>query len=156
MGKFLDMGLVNGITKFADKVYGAVGDVSADTLEGFGGIFAKIGQVFDVDLSNAPVIRPVIDMDAVDAGLAYINGATAGLGGSVLLDASVSARNARLTAPYTPAANQNGVRGGDVSTVNAPVTNNFYITGNDPEKIYRYISKRMQRDVDRSRKRWDT
>ena len=156
MGKFLDMGLVNGITKFADKVYGAVGDVSADTLDGFGGIFAKIGQLFDADLSNAPVIRPVIDMDAVDAGLAYINGATARLGGSVLLDASVSARNARLTAPYTPATNQNGARVGDVSNVNAPVTNNFYITGNDPEKIYNYISKRMQRDVDRSRKRWDT
>lgn len=156
MGKFLDMGLVNGITKFADKVYGAVGDVSIDTLDGFGGIFAKIGQLFDADLSNAPVIRPVIDMDAVDAGLAYINGATARLGGSVLLDASVSARNARLTAPYTPATNQNGARVGDVSNVNAPVTNNFYITGNDPEKIYNYISKRMQRDVDRSRKRWDT
>ncbi len=157
MGRYLDLGLVNGLQAFAGRAADAAADVGTGTLDRFGGVFAKISDVCSADLENAPVIRPVLDMDAVNAGLAYINGATAGLGGSVGLEASVSAKNAGYLDSYRPGAEiQNRFGEGSTQNITAPMTNNFYITSNDPEKIYSYISKRMSREVTGSRKRWET
>lgn len=71
IGKFLDMGLANGMKDYADQVYSSASILSEKTLDGFSNSIDQIYEVIDADLN--PVITPTLNLDYVKKGVGDIN-----------------------------------------------------------------------------------
>lgn len=78
LGRMSDMGLANGLLKFAGLIKNASSKVVSGSInmirKGFGGVSSIIyGEIGDV-----PVIRPVLDLSGISSGASTINGMLGG------------------------------------------------------------------------------
>jgi tape measure domain-containing protein len=76
LGRFSVLGLAEGFGKYSYLADNAAVDALKQTM-------ALIGDILDSDLDTAPVIRPVVDLDAVDAGIRDINSRRINLSGTI-------------------------------------------------------------------------
>ena len=68
-GKFFDLGFINGIKEYSDRVYKesySVGDIAKD---GLSNAISKIASIIDSDMDTSPTIRPVLDLSDVENGV---------------------------------------------------------------------------------------
>lgn len=74
IGMYVDLGLANGLTKYSDKVYGAISGTTDGTIDAANSMLSAISQIMTEDIDAQPVIRPVLDMTDIESGAAMMGG----------------------------------------------------------------------------------
>ena len=97
-GKYIDLGLVNGIKTFSSKVYDTAKSVGSDTIDGMSSAISKISELINGDMNMQPTIRPVVDLSDVQTGVGAIaammpTGGTIGISGGFNTVATMMNRN---------------------------------------------------------------
>ena len=97
-GKYIDLGLVNGIKTFSSKVYDTAKSVGLDTIDGMSSAISKISELINGDMNMQPTIRPVVDLSDVQTGVGAIaammpTGGTIGISGGFNTVATMMNRN---------------------------------------------------------------
>lgn len=97
-GKYIDLGLVNGIKTFSSKVYDTAKSVGSDTIDGMSSAISKISELINGDMDMQPTIRPVVDLSDVQTGVGAIaammpTGGTIGISGGFNTVATMMNRN---------------------------------------------------------------
>lgn len=97
-GKYIDLGLVNGIKTFSSKVYDTAKSVGSDTIDGMSSAISKISDLINGDMDMQPTIRPVVDLSDVQTGVGAIaammpTGGTIGISGGFNTVATMMNRN---------------------------------------------------------------
>ena len=72
-GEFTGMGLVNGLTDYADKSYDAGAKLADSARMGLRKAISKVVDTLDGDIDTEPTIRPVLDLTNVEAGARRLN-----------------------------------------------------------------------------------
>ena len=72
IGKFLDLGLANGIHDYTDKIVESSEDMSNMAINSMRDTISKISDFINNDMDD-PVIRPVLDLSNVQNGARYLN-----------------------------------------------------------------------------------
>lgn len=129
VGKFFDLGFVNGINAFAGSVEDASIAVADTAIDGIASAVGKIADMVESDMDTAPVIRPVLDLDSIKSGIASANTLLAGtnglsLGSTAIVGASFAANGF---------SNQNG--GNLPQVINNYNDTRFEQTNNSPKAL---------------------
>lgn len=67
-GRFLDLGLVQGIKNNSSLAYDAAGDLANDTIDAFSTVVSNISDAINGDFDFDPTIRPVLDLSEIQNG----------------------------------------------------------------------------------------
>lgn len=73
LGMWSDKGFAGGIKKYGGVVEDAVDGVAGGALNGMRSALSAVNELFDTDVSNEPVIRPVIDLSEVEQGITDVD-----------------------------------------------------------------------------------
>lgn len=110
-GRFFDLGFANGMHDYADEVSKASEGIATEAISAAQIIAENIANTMDEDFEYQPTIRPVLDMDEVDAEYSDYNRMFASrsmsLAGSINR-AQKAAPSDRFTPEVNPSQNQNG------------------------------------------------
>lgn len=160
IGMQTDMGLAQGMLKYGRVAKEAAKRTASETVNAAQNSIYGIRGMFDgIDLT--PVIRPIVDLDAVKNGVAQLNGMTTGMNTGLRLDtayAYVSSAAASMDAKKAN-ENQNGLEKvvNELKALrdNPPVTmnNKFDITNPDPEAVANKAVSKIVRQIGRDTSR---
>lgn len=95
VGKYLALGVAQGITDHTDAPEKAAEGLVDDTLNGAESPLAKLSQLLSEGIDTNPTITPVIDLTKVNEGLTAMDGLFGGYG----IDPSIAARYADTSVP---------------------------------------------------------
>lgn len=73
IGKFIPEGLIRGISSMGKAVTAASKDMANKSINGTNNILSKINDKLYSELNNTPVIRPVMDLDAMESDIETLN-----------------------------------------------------------------------------------
>lgn len=62
LGRFFDLGFINGIKQYASKVYGASYSMATSANTGLNNAISKIMDIIENNVDTQPTIRPVLDL----------------------------------------------------------------------------------------------
>lgn len=160
IGMQTDMGLAEGMLKYGRVAKEAAKRTASETVNAAQNSIYGIRGMFDgIDLT--PIIRPIVDLDAVKNGVAQLNGMTTGMNTGLRLDtayAYVSSAAASMDAKKAN-ENQNGLEKvvNELKALrdNPPVTmnNKFDITNPDPEAVANKAVSKIVRQIGRDTSR---
>lgn len=160
IGMQTDMGLAQGMLKYGRVAKEAAKRTASETVNAAQNSIYGIRGMFDgIDLT--PIIRPIVDLDAVKNGVAQLNGMTTGMNTGLRLDtayAYVSSAAASMDAKKAN-ENQNGLEKvvNELKALrdNPPVTmnNKFDITNPDPEAVANKAVSKIVRQIGRDTSR---
>lgn len=160
IGMQTDKGLAEGILKYGRVAKEAAKRTASETVNAAQNSIYGIRGMFDgIDLT--PIIRPIVDLDAVKNGVAQLNGMTTGMNTGLRLDtayAYVSSAAASMDAKKAN-ENQNGLEkvANELKALrdNPPVTmnNKFDITNPDPEAVANKAVSKIVRQIGRDTSR---
>lgn len=160
IGMQTDKGLAEGILKYGRVAKEAAKRTASETVNAAQNSIYGIRGMFDgIDLT--PIIRPIVDLDAVKNGVAQLNGMTTGINTGFRLDtayAYVSSAAASMDAKKAN-ENQNGLEKvvNELKALrdNPPVTmnNKFDITNPDPEAVANKAVSKIVRQIGRDTSR---
>lgn len=160
IGMQTDKGLAEGILKYGRVAKEAAKRTASETVNAAQNSIYGIRGMFDgIDLT--PIIRPIVDLDAVKNGVAQLNGMTTGMNTGLRLDtayAYVSSAAASMDAKKAN-ENQNGLEKvvNELKALrdNPPVTmnNKFDITNPDPEAVANKAVSKIVRQIGRDTSR---
>lgn len=160
IGMQTDMGLAQGMLKYGRVAKEAAKRTASETVNAAQNSIYGIRGMFDgIDLT--PIIRPIVDLDAVKNGVAQLNGMTTGMNTGLRLDtayAYVSSAAASMDAKKAN-ENQNGLEkvANELKALrdNPPVTmnNKFDITNPDPEAVANKAVSKIVRQIGRDTSR---
>lgn len=155
-----DNGLAEGMLKYGRVAKEAAKRIASETVNAAQNSIYGIRGMFDgIDLT--PIIRPIVDLDAVKNGVAQLNGMTTGMNTGLRLDtayAYVSSAAASMDAKKAN-ENQNGLEkvANELKALrdNPPVTmnNKFDITNPDPEAVANKAVSKIVRQIGRDTSR---
>ena len=113
VGRFVDIGLANGLNEYSDVATVAAKSLGSDVITSTSGLLSSVSDLLASDMDFDPVIRPVVDTSAVESGAKAINGMLSGRTG-MRVDAEKSLQMAqRSGATFRSASvNQNGSKPG--------------------------------------------
>ena len=77
IGRFMDEGIVVGLSEYSDKVYQASEAVGKDSISAMSSSISRIADIVDGDMDYRPTIAPVLDLTNVRSGLGMIDNAFA-------------------------------------------------------------------------------
>ena len=160
IGMQTDKGLAEGMLKYGRVAKEAAKRTASETVNAAQNSIYGIRGMFDgIDLT--PIIRPIVDWDAVKNGVAQLNGMTTGINTGLRLDtayAYVSSAAASMDAKKAN-ENQNGLEKvvNELKALrdNPPVTmnNKFDITNPDPEAVANKAVSKIVRQIGRDTSR---
>ena len=160
IGMQTDKGLAEGMLKYGRVAKEAAKRTASETVNAAQNSIYGIRGMFDgIDLT--PIIRPIVDLDAVKNGVAQLNGMTTGMNTGLRLDtayAYVSSAAASMDAKKAN-ENQNGLEkvANELKALrdNPPVTmnNKFDITNPDPEAVANKAVSKIVRQIGRDTSR---
>lgn len=160
IGMQTDKGLAEGMLKYGRVAKEAAKRTASETVNAAQNSIYGIRGMFDgIDLT--PIIRPIVDLDAVKNGVAQLNGMTTGMNTGLRLDtayAYVSSAAASMDAKKAN-ENQNGLEKvvNELKALrdNPPVTmnNKFDITNPDPEAVANKAVSKIVRQIGRDTSR---
>lgn len=160
IGMQTDMGLAQGMLKYGRVAKEAAKRTANETVNAAQNSIYGIRGMFDgIDLT--PIIRPIVDLDAVKNGVAQLNGMTTGMNTGLRLDTAytyVSSAAASMDAKKAN-ENQNGLEkvANELKALrdNPPVTmnNKFDITNPDPEAVANKAVSKIVRQIGRDTSR---
>lgn len=107
LGKFVDLGFVNGLNKYASKVTAATSNVGQSALSGISKAISKATDYVDTGIDTQPTIRPVLDLSDVSRGAGAISNML-GINPSIGVMSRVGSISASMQ------QNQNGATNSDV------------------------------------------
>ena len=140
IGEYSDLGLAKGLIKYAYRVEDAAEMVGKKAVSGMSNAIRHINDTLNNNLDINPVIRPVMDLTAVEVGGRNINN----LLGKKSIQLSGSLNNISLVA--TRMINQNGSQ----ELINKPVsqgsTVTFYQTNTSPKALSAFEIYRQTRN----------
>ena len=119
IGTSVPEGFAQGISMLGNAVDASIADMSTTAVSGLKNSISRISDLVNADMDSEPVIRPVIDLSNVEAGM-HTLGRMVNIGSHVGVLANVGAISAGMSL-----RGQNGDAGG--TTNNSNVTNNTYI-----------------------------
>lgn len=160
IGMQTDMGLAQGMLKYGRVAKEAAKRTASETVNAAQNSIYGIRGMFDgIDLT--PVIRPIVDLDAVKNGVAQLNGMTTGMNTGLRLDTAYSYVNSAAASMDAKKANenQNGLEkvANELKALrdNPPVTmnNKFDITNPDPEAVANKAVSKIVRQIGRDTSR---
>ncbi|MCD8119764.1 MAG: hypothetical protein LUE29_09865, partial [Lachnospiraceae bacterium] len=73
IGGYFGLGFVNAITDYADTAYDVSADMADSARTGLSKAISKVIDVIDRDADIMPVVRPVLDLSNVEAGVSEMN-----------------------------------------------------------------------------------
>lgn len=73
IGRFMDEGIVVGLTEYSDKVYEASENVGKDSISAMSSSISRIADIVDGDMNIEPTIAPVLDLTNVRNGMGFID-----------------------------------------------------------------------------------
>lgn len=154
IGRWTDEGMANGMAKYSGLVSDEAVGVADGALTGIQKAMSSVGELFNSDLNNQPVIRPVLDLSEIQNGNSQIGSM---MNGDYAIKTSVNAARQvssgfmskqDYTSPTTsPTTNSN-------NNNNSPIYNSFNITGDNPREIANEVSKIIQTQVERRDSVW--
>ena len=160
IGMQTDKGLAEGMLKYGQVAKEAAKRTASETVNAAQNSIYGIRGMFDgIDLT--PIIRPIVDLDAVKNGVAQLNGMTTRMNTGLRLDtayAYVSSAAAGMDAKKAN-ENQNGLEKvvNELKALrdNPPVTmnNKFDITNPDPEAVANKAVSKIVRQIGRDTSR---
>lgn len=100
IGKFIDLGWVNGIDAYADKVTGAASGLAHNALYTVRDAFSNMASIVSDDISLDPTIRPVLDLTDVENGLTGIDSMLAAQRSLSMSIGGVNEEGLRQNRPY--------------------------------------------------------
>ena len=107
MGKFFDLGFVNGILDYTRNVYKASNDVGETARSGMSSALSSITDIISEDIGEQPTITPVLDLSNIESGAGRI--------GTILDSTNVGiGANINAISSGLKIRNQNAVTNGDV------------------------------------------
>ena len=107
MGKFFDLGFVNGILDYTRNVYSASSDVGETAKNGMSKALDSITEIISSDIGEQPTITPVLDLSNIESGAGRI--------GTILDSTNVGiGANINAISSGFKIRNQNAVTNGDV------------------------------------------
>lgn len=74
LGNYAGLGLVNGLTDYADKSYAAGANVADYATNGLSDVISTVSDLVNGEFDMQPSIRPVLDFSAVATGVGELNG----------------------------------------------------------------------------------
>lgn len=160
IGMQTDMGLAQGMLKYGRVAKEAAKRTASETVNAAQNSIYGIRGMFD-GIYLTPIIRPIVDLDAVKNGVAQLNGMTTGMNTGLRLDtayAYVSSAAASMDAKKAN-ENQNGLEkvANELKALrdNPPVTmnNKFDITNPDPEAVANKAVSKIVRQIGRDTSR---
>jgi phage-related protein len=165
IGRFLDLGLVQGIKGGAGLVYNAAGQLAEDTIDeversGISEILSNLNRSLQSDFDNQIVIQPVLDLSEIQNGkkrlFDMMNSDTTYDIGNGSSKIAISARDninkkVRSSSPTSDDSNSETLK---TSQTNENTYNTFNISGSDPKAIADEVSKVLQNQVDRRKAKW--
>lgn len=77
IGRFMDEGIVVGLSEYSNKVYQASEAVGKDSISAMSSSISRIADIVDGDIDYQPTIAPVLDLTNVRSGLGMIDNAFA-------------------------------------------------------------------------------
>jgi hypothetical protein len=77
-GKWLGEGLIIGMEKMTNKVYGAGSDLGETATDVMSSVVSKITDFINTDIETQPTIRPVLDLSSVQSGASSISSMLSG------------------------------------------------------------------------------
>lgn len=107
MGKFFDLGFVNGILDYTRNVYKASNNVGETARSGMSNALSSITDIISEDIGEQPTITPVLDLSNIESGAGRI--------GTILDSTNVGiGANINAISSGLKIRNQNAVTNGDV------------------------------------------
>ena len=73
IGMYSDIGLANGLTKFAYKVSASAKSVGKTAIDSLKSTITKLSTVVEDGIDSQPTIRPVLDLSNVESGTSRLN-----------------------------------------------------------------------------------
>ena len=145
IGKFVDMGLAQGIAKYSglsDESAKSVAEQAADNMRN------SLMNILSEEIDADPVIRPVLDITDVQNG--------AGILGSMFDNGLAISGSTRLAGTISRNVNGQAAQSSNISnnTNNTEIINHFNITGNNPKEIANEVSRILQKQVERRDAVW--
>lgn len=158
LAEFTMMGLPAGFKKAMPKVLDSIDD-SADTMvDSMSSILSDIYDNFDSDIEYEPTITPVLDLSNIESGTGTINDLLSGnrsIEMAATADNNVNQQinsNNRNAAEMEELKNilKNNKGGDDITNIN----NTFNIKSNDPKDVAEEVSRKIQKQIERSNAVW--
>ncbi len=150
LGKFADIGLANGLNKYAGLATDATESIGDSTVDAMRASLTELGYLYsNLDVADQPTIRPVLDLSDVKSDANRLSSMLDQYNYTARLAAQVGAIQA------SNASLQNGVTNNTTNNDNSQVINNtFNISGSDPQSIADEVEIRIQKQIDRRQSVW--
>ena len=153
IGNFFGMGFTNGIDANAECAARSGENLAESAQSNLTAAIAKILAILDGELDTTPTIRPVLDLSEIQNGAAAMSALMNSLSGTqVEGTVSVARRTANCMSRH-PFADEKVVSETS-GTHNESTTNNFYITGADPNAIADAVDRKLQFKAGRRKATW--
>lgn len=160
IGMQTDKGLAEGMLKYGRVAKEAAKRIASETVNSAQNSIYGIRGMFDgIDLT--PIIRPIVDLDAVKNGVSQLNSMTTGMNTGLRLDTAYAYVSSAASSMDAKKANenQNGLEkvANELKALrdNPPVTmnNKFDITNPDPEAVANKAVSKIVRQIGRDTSR---
>ena len=154
-GRFIDMGLANGLDKYSYLASEATDSVGDSVIDQMGAVMAGLASMFDEEFED-PTIKPVIDLTDVTDGMNSLDNMLATDRSMTLAGYASREFNERLDAQNTMSTAFDDLKNLLNGKIQNGVTNNntFNITGDNPREIAQEVSRILQYDVERRDAVW--
>lgn len=154
-GRFIDLGLANGLDKYAFLASDATDSVGNSVIDQMGAVMAGLASMFDEEFED-PTIKPVIDLTDVTNGMNSLDNMLATDRSMTLTGYASREFNERLNSQNTVTSAFDELKNLLSGNIQNGVTNNntFNITGDNPREIAQEVSRILQYDVERRDAVW--
>ena len=153
IGNFFGMGFTNGIDANAECAARSGENLAESAQSNLTAAIAKILAILDGELDTTPTIRPVLDLSEIQNGAAAMSALMNSLSGTQVEGTVSVARRTANCMSRRPFADEKVVSETS-GTHNESTTNNFYITGADPNAIADAVDRKLQFKAGRRKATW--
>ena len=153
IGNFFGMGFTNGIDANAECAARSGENLAESAQSNLTAAIAKILAILDGELDTTPTIRPVLDLSEIQNGATEMSALMNSLSGTPVEGTIGAARRTANCMNRRPFADEKIVSETS-GTHNESTTNNFYITGADPNAIADAVDRKLQFKAGRRKATW--
>ena len=153
IGNFFGMGFTNGIDANAECAARSGENLAESAQSNLTAAIAKILAILDGELDTTPTIRPVLDLSEIQNGAAAMSALMNSISGTQVEGTVSVARRTANCMSRRPFADEKVVSETS-GTHNESTTNNFYITGADPNAIADAVDRKLQFKAGRRKATW--
>lgn len=164
IGKFVDLGLAQGLDDNTDSIYDSGESVGDEAVEGVrSGLSGAIAQIYDLikaGMTDDLVIKPVMDLSEIQNGVLRMQGMMRNVDNYSITGSNEVAEKTYKSMHSNDISIEKIGRSNDKTTQNSNVggqgiiNNTFNITGSNPKAIAEEVSRIIQNDVDRRNAKW--